>query len=180
MTKTWRLRSGERVEDRGDRSHLIPGLLALLPEILGRVDAGHVRPTGEVEVHMGRVVGDTICVETTAEDEIVFALRPGRAGVSRFVRGRQAVPTSHVTLVLGRSGRGFFVITGYFGRLASREPWDVRAGPAASAFWRTHALVWDSASVVSGTETTDCPHCRPHPTVRPWPTCVAQSLRTGQ
>ncbi len=152
-----RLRSGEVVQDRA-QSHLHAGVIELLPEVLSSTDsrgkANFVR-----EFRFNRVVGINNRVKTGANDEIVFAQRVGRTGLSRFVKNRQPEPTRYVTVVLNRRASGVYeVLTAYIGSAAPREPWDPRADREVSArFWASEALLWGSEPVVDGTETTNMP-----------------------
>jgi len=135
-----------------------------LPEALARIDA---RGQGFLveEVDFGRSIGETVCVPTTDVDEIVYAQRAGRRGLTRFVKNRLPEPTAHITVVLKRDDRDpsiFVLITAFFGRKAEKEPWDTNIRTdeelvRAKEFWWTRALVWKSEPTVPGTETTICP-----------------------
>ncbi len=154
----WKLQSGEWVVDR-HRSHLHCGVLALLPEVLGHIDA-QGRAFLVEEVDFGRPVGETVCVSTSSSDEIVYAQRPRRFGLTRFVKNRQAEPCSAVTVILKRDDleRDLFVlITAFIGHRPEPEPWDGNATANSRAFWSSHALVWGSEDVILGTETDLCP-----------------------
>lgn len=154
------LKSGRQVHDRLKGSHFEthakaqPELAAVLTEALSRID-----PNGRAflvaEAQMGHVVGNTSMVKTTANDDIVFAQRPNRKGLTRFARGRDGEPTESVTVVLQEREGAYDLISAWVGRPAAPEPWDKRADPETSiAFWSSHALVWGSEEVVPGTETT--------------------------
>ena len=154
----WQLGSGEQVFDRAD-SHVAthPTVHSLLGEALSRI---HSEGRGSIveEVDFGRVVGESICVETRKGDEIVFARRPRRAGLTRFVKNRQAEPTSRVSVVLFRLPNGNYeLITAYVGALAEPEPWDDDATQKSLEFWLWHALCWGYEETVGGTETKICP-----------------------
>lgn len=82
------LGSGQEVVIAG---HLHDGVYGLLPEALAQISA-----SGEFirqSIDLGRPVGLDGCVETSDGDEIVFAQRKGRPGLSRLVK-RSAVPNS--------------------------------------------------------------------------------------
>jgi hypothetical protein len=157
----WRLNSGEIVVDRPN-SHLHDGVWSLLPEALGKIDSER-KAFIEEEIRFGRVVGNTACVTTTDGDDIVFAQRPRRAGLTRFVKGRIPEPCSSLVVVLKKSGDVYVLITAFIGHKSEPEPWDERTfsfkdDPSdvrgrAIAFWATHALVWGVEPVVAGTET---------------------------
>ena len=154
----WVLGSGEAVVDR-HQSHLHPGVAALLPEALARINAGGRQFLTE-EVVFDHVVGETVCVPTTDADKIVFAQRPRRAGLTRFVKSRAAEPCSALTVILmtarGEAG-AYVLVTAFVGHRPEPEPWDRNATEQSVAFWDSHALVWGSEPTIPGTETTVCP-----------------------
>jgi hypothetical protein len=153
-----RLASGEEVVDRY-RSHLHRPVLALLPEALSRVESGR-RGFILAEVNFGLVIGVTTCVATRAGDEVVYAKRPKRAGLSRFVKNREAEPCSSVVVILKAADEfpaAYVLVTAFIGQKPEPEPWDRNATANSRAFWKSHALVWGSEAVIDGTETTHCP-----------------------
>ena len=153
---SWRLASGEQVQDRED-SHLHGGVVDLLPEVLGEIRSGG-RLFVVQEVDLGRTVGQSTCVRTGPGDVVVYAQREGRNGHTRFVKNRQAEPCAYVAVILRRLETGVYeLVTAYIGRLAPREPFDPKARQEAFTFWHSHALIWGSEPVVPGTETTRCP-----------------------
>jgi len=152
------LKSGEVVVDRF-HSHLHRGVAPLLPEALARIESNG-RDFLVEEVDFGRPIGETICVPTGPGDEIVFAKRPKRFGLTRFVKNRKPEPSSSVTVVLKVTGedRGAYVLlSAFIGGKPEPEPWDKNATEKSVAFWVSHALVWGCEPVVPGTETTVCP-----------------------
>lgn len=152
-----RLKSGEAVFDRDDFSHVHPGVVPFLSEALARIESGGREKIVE-EIDFGKPVGESYCVATTDDDEIVYAQREGRAGLSRFVKSRRPEPCSAVTVVLKKDECGYEIRTAFIGHLAPPEPWDRNAGPDSLLFWLTHALIEEPGSVViPGTETTEYP-----------------------
>lgn len=157
-----RLASGELVVDREDshvQSH--PTVLPLIREALASVHADGRNEFAE-EVDLGRVVGETICVETAkdgSDDKIVYARRPPRRGLTRFVKNKRSAPCRHVTVVLKKiTGGGYLLMTAYIGRRSPAEPWDQKwATEESFRFWSTHALMWNKEEIEEGTETTICP-----------------------
>ena len=157
----WHLRSGETVVDRPN-SHLHDGVKDLLAETLGMINSER-REFIEAEVGFGRVIGKTMCVATGEHDEIVFAQRPKRGGLTRFVNHRDPETCSSMVVILKKSGAVYVLITAFIGCKSEPEPWDERAFSLKSdpieararslAFWKSHALVWDGESVIAGTET---------------------------
>jgi len=156
----WLLGSGEEVIDRPN-SHVAthPTVLPLLGDALFRIYTSGREDFVE-EVDFGQVVGETICVKTREGDEIVFAQRPNRKGLTRFVKNRQPEPCSAVTICLMRAKKdSYFVLqTAFVGHRAPAEPWDTEwATEKSLPFWNSHALVWGKEEIVAGTETDQCP-----------------------
>jgi len=139
------------------RSHLHSGVMTLLAEALAKIDTrgrGFLVET----VDFGRPIGEATRVQTGEGDEILFAQRLGRAGLSRFVKNRKAEPTSEVTVILKKGDReDYILITAWVGTQAEPEPWDRNATAKSRDFWSQNALLWGSEPVVPGTETTACP-----------------------
>ncbi len=144
---------GWEVRDRSvSHTRIDPALVAEAIALVRVGSAAFLSPT----VDLGRVVGDCVCVPTTAKDlpAVVFARRPGRNGLTRFVK-KPAIPDSRVTLVLKRASEGPFyvLITAWIGGPAFPEPWDRRATSEARAFWKNHALAWGCEETEEGSET---------------------------
>lgn len=118
------------------------------------------------EVDFGSPIGETICVPTGPGDEIVYAQRPGRRGLTRFVKNRKPDPCSSVIIILktadGEPGT-YVLVAAFIGRKPEPEPWDWNAirtpeqSERAVVFWSSHALIWGSEQVLPGTETNRCP-----------------------
>ena len=154
---TWKLGSGEAVVDR-HQSHLHTGVASLFPEALAHIDARGRKFLVE-EVDFGRLIGETVCVATNDADEIVYAQRLRRAGLSRFVKNRVAAPCAAVVVILKRDDLDmstYVLISAFVGHKSEPEPWDRNATPQSVAFWNSHALIWGSEPIVSGTETATC------------------------
>lgn len=153
----WILGSGQRVVDR-HKSHVHEKLTDLLPEALARINADGRRYFTE-QVDFGRPVGETSRVATKPGDQIVYAQRANRSGLTRFVKNRKAESCSAVTVVLKKDDRDdyYILITAFVGYRAEPEPWDKKATPQSSAFWSSQALVWGAEEVIPGTETVMCP-----------------------
>lgn len=159
--RRWRLGSGEVVIDRPN-SHVATThqtVLSLLGEALSRIYSEGRQFIAE-EVDLGRIVGETICVATSDTDEIVYAQRPNRFGLTKFVKNRRPEPCSCVMVCLKKAEEnGYYILaTAYVGHKAPAEPWDTRwADEKSFVFWNTHALVWGREEVITGTETVWCP-----------------------
>jgi len=140
-----------------NESHLHEEISPIIHDVLLRVHT-HARPFIEAEVDFGRVIGTSCCVSTGPGDQIIFAQRPNRKGLTRFVQNRESEPSSRAMIVLKNTGRPkeYVLITAFIGSKAEVEPWDQRATPASFQFWRTKALVWGEP-IIEGTATTKCP-----------------------
>lgn len=137
-------------------SHLHDDVQAVIAEALSRVHTGN-RPFIEAEVDFGRVIGESCCVSTSSEDCVIFAQRPNRKGLTRFVLDQDRVPTTKAMVVLKKAANQEYVlITAYVGGKAEVEPWDPKATPASLKFWQNKALVWGEP-IVKGTATTRRP-----------------------
>lgn len=153
----WILGSGQIVVDRYN-SHLHESVTALLPEALAKVILKDTQFAVE-QVNFDRIVGETTCVETHESDQIVFAQRPKRFGLSRFVKNRKPETCKSVVVILKKAEDGdyYVLITAFIGVRPEPEPWDRNATPQSAGFWATHALVWGTEPVVPGTETNRKP-----------------------
>lgn len=150
------LASGEPVFDRPN-SHLHSGVRELLPEVFAGI-FGSERFMAR-EYNFSRVVGQTTCVATSSGDQIVYAQRLKRAGLTRFVKNRQPELSSSAAVILKKDDYEdyYILITAFIGKLSGPEPWDPRATDEDREFWSTHALIYGSEETIPGTETLYCP-----------------------
>lgn len=131
-----------------------PEAAALLEEAIAKI----VLPTDgsdffKTVVDLGRVIGQTACVEIT-DGSSLFAVRRGRTEPTRVVID-VAKPDTTQFVVLARKGTlgDWLLITGYAGADAPREPHDSYFEDGlgdgefeeALCFWSRHALVWDES-----------------------------------
>ena len=142
------LASGEQVIDR-PISHLQGEVTSLLSEVLGKITSEKRDQIVEL-VDLSRVVGKRICVETKPSDKIVFAKRPFRKGVTRFVLDREPEDCSTVRVVLkkSRDPNLYLCLTAFIGIASEPEPWDYNATPQSESFWEKHALIWGETEVI--------------------------------
>ena len=114
-----------------------------------------------VTVDFNREIGLCDRVATSDDDEIVYAIRPGRTRHTRFVMNRIREATSKLTMVLHRESDKWRLISSWFGEAAKRDPQDNNQTPAerleAIEFWSKQALVWGCQPVFKETMTTECP-----------------------
>lgn len=144
------------VFDRPNSHHHVSP--ALLTEALGRFILRGQQFAKE-RVDFGRVIGNSDCVSTGDADEIVFARRPGRAGLTRFVIGRPAEACASMIIILKRredEPNSYVLITAFAGTAAEPEPWDKNASPTSREFWSSHALIHGSCPILPETQTRVC------------------------
>lgn len=127
--------------------HLLetPHLLDLVAELIATEDIHGEKVA--IEKDMLRTVGHTSLVKTDNSDEIVYAKRKQRDTYSRFVKNKQLLPTSWVTVILFREDNRYFLWSAWCGRLI----------PRVKDFWKNHALVYDPAIIQTETETNTVP-----------------------
>jgi len=156
-----KLASGEVVIDQKE-SHVQnhSSVLPLLKETLLKIHSLNQISFCK-EVNFDHVIGETICVTTSESDEIIFAQRPNRHGLTRFVKNREPEATSSVVACFLKDesmGGAYLLTTAFIGSRAPAEPWDYEwADENSIPFWSSHALIWEQSEIVPGTETGDCP-----------------------
>lgn len=143
----------KKVFDREDGSHIHQSAASLVAEAISRISAAG-RSFMVLGVEMGRTVGENICVETTSADEIIFAQRPGRQGLTRFVKNRQPESSSVFSLVLEECRGEYILLTIFISPPTPVEPWHHKADAEALAFWQSHAFIWGMERIIEGTETS--------------------------
>ena len=153
----WKLGSGEAVVDRFN-SHTHKGVMHLLPDALAKISSNG-RQFFIEEIDFGRVVGETVCVAIGQGDQIVYAKRPKRFGLSRFVKNRKPEACSAVVIILKKDDIEdyYILITAFVGHRPEPEPWDRNVTANSRSFWNSHALIWGSEPTIPGSETTECP-----------------------
>ena len=123
--------------------HLLetPNLLELVREALPYLVLGD-----EYQVvlgrDMGRIVGTTNLVETSDNDDIVYAKRIGRDKYTRFVMNREVEPCASIVIVVRKRGDEYYLWTAMCGELLPPEAYD-----EGSDFNATHAMVYDEKLV---------------------------------
>lgn len=168
------LASGEEVRIRPNAIGLeYHRIMAVLPEALSKISGSQQGSDGFIEqtVVFERSIGTTVCVKTTATDEIVFArrVRMGRDntpmpvnGLTRFVKNREPEPSSILRLGLKADKEGGFILVFASIGDTKKEPWDVNGDGTENEFWADHALIWGQILVTMGSETTEVPDTFKH------------------
>lgn len=128
-------------------------------------------------IDMGMYIGKNVLVATNKYDDVVFAQRSGRRGLTRFVHNRLPSLTRYVTVVIKRLKNprrdgiiSYRLLTAYIGAGSEKEPYDrfatIEEFQQSLAFWSTHAIIWGTQHTISGTEVTECNY--PIPTHLLW------------
>lgn len=157
------LKNGAPVYDR-PVSHIhteYDKIYEMLTDVLPDISLSGTNEVFTCSHDFGDVIGESIRVVTDEHDEIVYAQRYRRKGLTRFAKNRTLRPTSVLTVCLKRDSyvdiEQYILMTAYIGEQAPPEPWDKDATPESALYWKQNALVWGTVPVVPGTETTDCP-----------------------
>ncbi|OGL94689.1 hypothetical protein A2348_03090 [Candidatus Uhrbacteria bacterium RIFOXYB12_FULL_58_10] len=156
------LATGQQVFDRSP-SHVHVGVtLDLLGEALRQISAEPGEEKVKRTIDFDRVIGTSNCVPTIEGDEIVFAQRVNRGGLTRFVMNRNPVPSRFLTVSMRLRSDGHYELgTAYIGGPGAVEPWAARLSGDASrmreavAFWSRHALCWRHEPTIPDTQTSD-------------------------
>lgn len=155
-----KLNTGEKVFEVNNRtSYVQPEVKDLLQELFQKIDS-EKRDFICQEVNFERVIGKTICLEISEHDNVVYAQRVGKKGLTRFVKDREPVDSTKAVIILKlhRESGNYTLITAFVGGLAEPEVWDRNATPNSKPFWENHALLLDgSYEIIPETETKTCP-----------------------
>ena len=133
--------------------HLLetPDLVNLVKEVVPTISIlGEQQVVAERD--LGRIVGTTNLVETTDNDEIIYAKRIGRDAYSRFARNRKPTPCSSIVVVLRKGALGYYLWTAMCAKLLPKDAWI-----EGSQFSRTHAMAFDESLVQLDTITETRP-----------------------
>lgn len=138
-------------------SHLHAGITSeLVTKICAQITCGKEK-TIKQQVDFDEIIGTTNCVSITPDDEIVYAVRLGRFGHSKFVKHRAPIPTQSATIVIAKANHHYKILTAYLGTASEPEPKDRKAGIASIQFWSKHALVFGSEPIHTSSITAVCP-----------------------
>lgn len=133
--------------------HLLetPDLIDLVGEVLPTISVMDEQQV-VTERDLGRIVGTTNLVETTDNDEIVYAKRIGRDVYSRFAKNRKPIPCSSIVVVLRKGDPGYYLWTAMCAKLLPKEAWQ-----SDSLYTKTHAMAYDETLIQLDTLTESKP-----------------------
>lgn len=114
-------------------------------------------PSIRIDREMEGEIGTSDLVETTEQDEIIYAKRPLRTQYSRFVKNKSPRSTKWITIDLRKEGDIYNLYTAFVGQLTPSFPGGDFLPEQSREFWSNHALVWGFQEVLPETVTTKCP-----------------------
>ncbi len=157
VTRAYLSNDGFCVVDRPN-SHLHDGIESQLEMIIKSINCND-RSFFTQQLDFNYNVGLTECVKTDQNSEILYAVRKGRQGYSRFVKGRDPEPTSSITITLKKTSDYYIIITAFFGEKGELEPWDKQnfASDESFEFWSKHALIFKDQEIIKSTITRSYP-----------------------
>ena len=135
-----------------------PHLVTLIKELLESTNVSGTAPT--VEYNFGRNIGNTVIVQTTEKDTIIYAKRLKQETFTRFVRRRVPAPTTYITISLSKDGDGEYALANaWIGRLIPPFPADQEnEAQQSEAYWAQHALVLEGQPIQLRTVTQVYPY----------------------
>lgn len=155
------LHSGEKVYDRSP-SHIHESAAPYVQEALLKVNS-ESREKFDAVIDFGKPIGISSLVITNDQDNIVFAQRVNRKGLSRLVKGRKGEPISTLLIGLEKSTKednAYSLRTAYIGTSSKNEPWDTKTEEErkeSCVFWNKRAIIYGVEPLVPGTETNKYP-----------------------
>lgn len=135
----------------GKNSHLHGEIVNILPDIIGKLECDNRYFISE-QIDFPYEIGKTTCVKVDDNDEIIYALRIGRKGYTKFVKNREPEPTNSATIVLKKTNNIYIIITAYIGTQSEVEPWDRHATEKSIEFWNNHALIFGTQEIIPNSE----------------------------
>lgn len=151
------LKTGHKVLDRYV-SHLSKEVEPYIKEALLMIDEfDESLPIFETTVKFNKIIGKSGVVAVNDEDDIYYARRKNRKGLSKFVKDRVGEDIDVLTIVLKKdvnTPNQYILITAFFGYIVGPEPFDKHSTKQSLQYWKGHALVGDYFDVDDSTVTT--------------------------
>lgn len=119
-----------------------------------------------VHVAFEEPIGYGTLLETTPDDEVVYAKRLGRELYTRFVKHKEPIPIGDVMCILKRAGDRvdtYDLITMYPGGDSEKEPEDRNIATKEEMirslkFWQARALIYNPDNIETESEKLYCPY----------------------
>lgn len=117
-------------------------------------------------VNFDAPIGYSMLLETTEDDEIVYAKRLGRELYTRFVKGKEPTYSYQAACIFRESKEeenAYELITMYPGGRSEKEPEDRKIQDKEEMirslkFWKERALIYNPENIESGSEKDYCPY----------------------
>lgn len=155
LTRAFISNDGQFVVNR-PYNHIHKGVESKLEEVIQRISCNG-RPFFTQQIDFNCVIGQSKCVEVNENDPIIYAIRDGRKGHTKFVKDKQPEQTNSITVVMKKTQDFYTILTAFFGKSAEVEPWDERADINSQNFWKNHALIFGSEPIDVTSITEKCP-----------------------
>jgi hypothetical protein len=134
-----------------------PYIIGLIKEILASQELKGKRIV--VERNMGRNIGTTDIVPTTATDNIYYAQPVKSETYSRFAKNKYPQPSEMLTVIFEKDEKGDYeVIDTWIGLNVPAFPGDSYETKESKEFWQNHALVHDAQNIQLKSITKDWPY----------------------
>ena len=131
-------------QDTVDHMKAHPIELSLLKEAFNQLVITDDKKWFVGTVDMGRIVGQSTCLQTDQVDvdqQVLFGFRHNRSIPTRCVYG-EGIDTSNLTIVLRKGKVDYFMISAWAGTKAIQEPTHITQKDRIE-FWCNHALVYE-------------------------------------
>lgn len=133
-------------------------VIEALPDII--LDDGY-REFEELEVDMGRVIGNTDGVDIDPGDKLVWAKRKNRDNYTVFNKSKSPRPSTFITMSFSRPANNSYILeTAYISDgqgYSPPFPGDPNETPDSKEYWSKHALAWGTQEIQEGTLIEKCP-----------------------
>lgn len=139
----------------GKQNHHVHGKMKeILPDIIKMIECENRGNFFFDQIEFPYEIGKTTCVEIDETDDIVYAVRRGRKGYTKFVRNRLPESTKYVTVILIKKNDFYYVISAYIGPKSEVEPFDPVSTEKSYKYWENHALIFGTEPIYPSTLTT--------------------------
>ncbi len=134
-----------------------PHLLALVREALS--STALKGPGMVIERDMKRSIGYSFVVATSEASTVFYAKLLRDEAYTRFVKGVQPISTQFLTLTLGQSADGSYMLNDFnIGKAIPARPGTEHEAANSKPYWAEHAYVYDKESIQTQTLTKVCPY----------------------
>lgn len=157
--------AGVKFISRINQHHIHLDLNEYLPHIIEKITLDPYEEIIEFEYEFPFYIGETHCIPTSPNDKILYCIRKGRIGHTRFILGATPQKCKHIFAVFKKIEIGYIILTIYIGQKAAREPWDQYATSGDLQFWQNNALIFNEEKIIKGSETTECPWVLNEPSI---------------